>query len=272
MTRSKVELRHWAAIRESPQDDAPRLSYADWLESRGNEARAHLIRVQCSLALLGGDRRKGKKERAWLEPREKQLLTRHGELWLTQFRKTMKGSNPWDMADDWLNRMVFRRGFVSGQNLGLETARRLAAAGDRLEPVDQVYVTECGAHYCHESVIQIAQWTGAGCVLGLSVAWGSDRDIAVIVRSPSLDNLQHLGVWHGNVTDRGLKSLADWPAAISLKSIDLKDNAITDAGAFALADSPYLGPLRRLDLYRTRIGPMGRQRLRDRFGDAVAMD
>jgi uncharacterized protein (TIGR02996 family) len=38
------------AIRAHPEDDVPRLVYADWLEEHGNPIRAEFIRVQCELA------------------------------------------------------------------------------------------------------------------------------------------------------------------------------------------------------------------------------
>ena len=40
------------AIRQAPDDDAPRLVYADWLDERGEWERAELIRVQCRMAAL----------------------------------------------------------------------------------------------------------------------------------------------------------------------------------------------------------------------------
>src|SRR5215217_464141 len=39
-----------SAIREAPDDDTPRLAYADWLEEHGDPDRAAFIRVQCRLA------------------------------------------------------------------------------------------------------------------------------------------------------------------------------------------------------------------------------
>lgn len=42
-----------AAIRAAPEDDSPRLVFADWLDERGESARAELIRTQCELATLG---------------------------------------------------------------------------------------------------------------------------------------------------------------------------------------------------------------------------
>ena len=39
-----------AAIRAAPDDDAPRLVYADWLDEHGQPERAEFIRLQCELA------------------------------------------------------------------------------------------------------------------------------------------------------------------------------------------------------------------------------
>jgi uncharacterized protein (TIGR02996 family) len=38
------------AIWAEPDDDAPRLVYAEWLEENGQSERAEFIRVQCVLA------------------------------------------------------------------------------------------------------------------------------------------------------------------------------------------------------------------------------
>src|SRR5947209_2547225 len=44
------------AVAETPDDDAPRLVYADWLEEHGEPDQAELIRVSCQLARLPSDR------------------------------------------------------------------------------------------------------------------------------------------------------------------------------------------------------------------------
>ena len=46
------------AICATPQDDTPRLVYADWLDEHGDPARAEFIRVQVELARHGHRRRK----------------------------------------------------------------------------------------------------------------------------------------------------------------------------------------------------------------------
>lgn len=93
------------AIREAPDDDTPRLVYADWLdEAGGDPAHAELIRLQCRLAthervsvdevrLPGRDKTRGLGadpfppgyvrfgERTKLYRREKQLLARNYRRW-----------------------------------------------------------------------------------------------------------------------------------------------------------------------------------------------
>jgi uncharacterized protein (TIGR02996 family) len=65
------------AIGQAPDDDAPRLVYADWLDECKEPARAELIRVQCELARLGTGtlrtdaERERQKHCRW---REKELL------------------------------------------------------------------------------------------------------------------------------------------------------------------------------------------------------
>jgi len=258
----------WAAIRAHPTDDTPRLVYADWLQEHGDEHRAEFVRVQCALEVLGPDRRKGRKQRGPLEARLAKLAT-HQEAWLAPFRTRLKGAR-WS-GDNWLNDLKFRRGFVDGIHFNLSTVAAVARAGDDLEPVDRVEMWEMGANYDHPAVAAIAAWPGAGCVTGFSIAFAADADAQVIVRG-HMSNLRHLGLWYGKVSDAGVAELAAWPAAASLRSLDLKDNPITDAGAVALAESPHLGGLTRLDLHGIRFNKKARATLRERFGDALAIN
>src|SRR4051812_45771075 len=68
------------AILEAPDDDAPRLVFADWLDEYGGDAeraRAEFIRLQCEAA----KRPAGDPRRADLERREDELLVAHGAEW-----------------------------------------------------------------------------------------------------------------------------------------------------------------------------------------------
>src|SRR5215813_9242328 len=88
-----------ASILETPDDDVPRLIYADWLEEHGEPDRAALIRIQIELARLperAGDRRA-------LEEREDALLKRYERRWTAPLRAVL----PEDVTTP-----IFHRGFV----------------------------------------------------------------------------------------------------------------------------------------------------------------
>jgi uncharacterized protein (TIGR02996 family) len=81
-----------AAIRQAPDDDAPRLIYADWLDEHGQPERAEFIRVQVELA---------RNDSLSLEKRESDLLAEHYSTFVGSFN--LPGI-----------RYSFSRGFISG--------------------------------------------------------------------------------------------------------------------------------------------------------------
>src|SRR4051794_4771556 len=75
-----------AAVRDAPEDDGPRLVYADWLDEQGDpdlSARAELIRVQCGLAHLPA----GHRARRGLAQRERAIRTKYAMRWAAALRK-----------------------------------------------------------------------------------------------------------------------------------------------------------------------------------------
>jgi uncharacterized protein (TIGR02996 family) len=95
---------------EHPDDDAPRLVFADWLDEHGDPARAEFIRAQCELQHLPDE----SDRRTALEVLERQLLARHAADW-AQPRPAFPATIPTREGDDqesyW---SVFRRGFLEG--------------------------------------------------------------------------------------------------------------------------------------------------------------
>src|SRR5438270_6904246 len=89
-------------ICDRPEDDTPRLVYADWLDEHGRPERAELIRVQCELAKLPEDG----PSRDDLEEREARLLWEHGERW----REDLPEGAREGLEDE--DERPFRRGFV----------------------------------------------------------------------------------------------------------------------------------------------------------------
>src|SRR5262249_52763998 len=88
-----------------PDDEAPRLIYADWLEDEGGRddgARAEFIRVQCELDAVGEDG-----PRRWqLQRRAAELLAAYRAEWARPLRELV-------LAEE------FARGFVEGVTIGL---------------------------------------------------------------------------------------------------------------------------------------------------------
>src|SRR5581483_842000 len=84
------------AIIDNPDDDLPRLVYADYLDEHGDPERAEFIRLQCDFArspLADEPRRKKLWDRQW------DLLTQHRERWAGSLGAIS-------------HELIYRRGFV----------------------------------------------------------------------------------------------------------------------------------------------------------------
>src|SRR4051794_37823654 len=66
------------AVRDDPDDDLPRLAYADWLEEKGERPRAAFIRAQLQRARLPWE----DDRQAELQATERRLLIEHGLDWM----------------------------------------------------------------------------------------------------------------------------------------------------------------------------------------------
>jgi uncharacterized protein (TIGR02996 family) len=82
------------AIINTPDDDTPRLVYADWLEENGDAERADFIRVQCALARLP----KNDPRCEALEARVRELFSQVVARWLggrlRQFLEESRADSP----------------------------------------------------------------------------------------------------------------------------------------------------------------------------------
>src|SRR5262245_32995116 len=86
------------AIIDNPDDDAPRLIYADWLEEHGDGPQAEFIRLQCQLARMD----EFDPDRIALRDREEALLQAYGSQWQSEVPLEVR-----------LPGEPFRRGFVA---------------------------------------------------------------------------------------------------------------------------------------------------------------
>jgi uncharacterized protein (TIGR02996 family) len=125
-----------ADIIEHPDDDAPRLVFADWLEDHGQPERAEFIRLQCEVETLSpADLR-----HTALEKRAAAIEKKHGKEWLSPLREVLDQPRCRQLGKQ---SRPFRRGFVESLSLIPRRAGFLAAASDflRRQPVQTLTLT-----------------------------------------------------------------------------------------------------------------------------------
>src|SRR5689334_24640555 len=89
------------AVCESPDDDLPRLAYADWCDENGRPERAEFIRAQIEQARLSED-----------DPRHEELGRRADELFAAHKEDWLQGLRPGRR-----HAFSMSRGFVEGVEL-----------------------------------------------------------------------------------------------------------------------------------------------------------
>jgi uncharacterized protein (TIGR02996 family) len=288
-------------IIENPDADGPRLVYADWLEEHGQQERAELIRVQCTLARMLPD----DPQRDELQAREKALLTPHREAWGAPLRGLVRD-------------LVFRRGFVEEVEVsyeqfmsnapalfqiaplrhaevvswddsrdtlpllaacphlrGLRTIglsfgcyevseaafRRLADLPPLLGRLVKVFAVEC-----HIGASAVASVLRSPHLVQLSDVYLSDCDLfgadgARAFAGSNLSRLARLTLHKNYLGNAGVAVLLECPVASQLTALGLACCEVGDAGAKALANSPQLSCLTKLYLDDNEIGDEGAQAL-----------
>ncbi|VTU00050.1 leucine-rich repeat-containing protein typical subtype : Repeat-companion domain protein OS=Isosphaera pallida (strain ATCC 43644 / DSM 9630 / IS1B) GN=Isop_0537 PE=4 SV=1: LRR_6: LRR_6 [Gemmataceae bacterium] len=275
-----------AAIATAPDEDTPRLAYADWLDEHDRPTRAEFIRTQIEIA------RKEHLPRAVLH-RYADLFKRNQDL-IEFHRGDLLGplaALPAGAVRE------FRRGFASQVSLAvgdfLAHADQLAAA----RPLPRVTVSRVAAR-----LGEFVRSPHLGCVTRLELysaalegafLWPGDADVIAgaqrLTRLDALDlegcrvnddhldlasrcafpALTDLDLSNNELTDYGVENLlaTGWPR--HLTRLVLGGNPIGDDGAFDLAERWPAGDadkLTYLNLRFTNVGPRGQQALLARFG------
>src|SRR5262245_28758162 len=272
-------------IARHPDDDVPRLIFADWLEDHGDPDRAEFIRVQCECARLeGAVDRDAERRRKALRHRERQLRAKHRKRWAEGLEGAVEGYG-------------FRRGllevvWLDPQQL-IEHGGRLADCpptvrevrvershfpldpGDLLSSPHLWWVTHLDLSWLDLTAGHLRRLCDSprlGRLRALHLRGNRIGPEAAgwLANAPGLPELTELGLDHNDVGGAGAEALAAAPGSRRLTRLSLRRNGVSDAGARALAASPHLGRLESLDLnWNPAVGPEGAALLRARFGDAV---
>lgn len=255
-----------AAIRARPDEDTPRLIYADWLDENKQPERAEFIRVQCALA-------RGSEydaNRAELLLREKLLLTNvcwrvWGELPVAPVKER-----------------TFARGFVD--SVALHASLFLVSGDELLDsgPVREIHPLKVGSVWAQflsspllgrvrsldlrrlgisgKRAVEMAKCDHLANLhelnLGANGTLGTPG-LRALLASPHLKELRALHLNACNLGDEAVASFVGCTALPNLRYLNLSGNRIGPAGAARLARAGWLSQLERLDVEANPLGDAG---------------
>jgi uncharacterized protein (TIGR02996 family) len=194
------------AVIADPEDDAPRLIYADWLDENGQSQRAEFIRVQTALARMAvNDDRRPHLRRA-----ERRLLRRWGGHWTEALRPAIVNYS-------------FQRGFVEAVSCFADDFLSCGEPMFALAPIRSLLLT--GAHHCAQQLSQ-CRYLHHPLSLILYRNWLDDRDIYHLANSPFFGKVNGLNLAHNRINRPGAIALARSPYLGSLDDLYLRGNDI----------------------------------------------
>jgi len=218
-----------AKIAEAPDDDAPRLVFADHLADAG-DPRGELTHVQCALA-------KGPGSRA-LRARERELLPEAEARWHAALGLP-RGA-----------RVALRRGMVEHvtlpptgwektvAKLGAVPLRGVTFHGGETEDAVRLFGDE-----------RLARFSELGF---LEVPFGR-HGLAACAASPHLAGLRSLRLGKNGIGAAGATTLFASKVVPALDHLAIEDNGLHSDGMEALARGPWLKTVRRLELHRVNV-------------------
>jgi uncharacterized protein (TIGR02996 family) len=208
------------AIRETPDDDAPRLIYADWLEEQGGAARtarAAFIRIQCRLDELPDD----DPTRDRLEDDAADLLAEHEAEWTQPLH---------GIAEDWR----FSRGFIEHIRIRGDNLMTHAESLFDRTPLRSLHLQMHRNDVSHLAACPQLRWVST---LDFTRCQLNDRALQLLLTSPHLEQLCALNLDGNDINTPGIQSLLHSPLFAKLRSLDLSRNrAVGDTAVRLLAN------------------------------------
>jgi uncharacterized protein (TIGR02996 family) len=257
------------AILDHPDEDAPRLAYAQWLDTRG-DPRGRFIRIQCELANPANE---NPRHRRFLQRQEQKLIRRYRTAWweALPFRFLLKRFDRGfmvlaiattareflDRGEGWFGSLVPHafdiRLFEAKEHIAALAASPLLRRLTGLELVNN------GLDGADIRALVASPYLNRLTTLDLSSNSLGDEGVRALAASPCLRRLTRLVLRWNRIGDGGVRELAASPHLTRLTSLNLSGNQIGDAGAEALAGSPSLVHLKSLNLGAGILMDMGNQ-------------
>lgn len=233
------------AIVANPDDDAPRLIYADWLDERNrgdDAARAAFIRLQCRLespTIRAQERRQ-------LQSAAKAILKNHEKTW-TEPLRAIKGVRSYR----------FRRGFLDGITISATTfvknAQKIFEAAPTIrsayfpEASNEVHQLAQCEYLSRLAVIDLHKM----CVCGHCPI---HNDLLALFYCEHLKSLQHLNISHNRIDIRLIKSFVDINQFPGLTYLNLSNNPLKDGGVRIIGAAEWdARRLTTLDISKTQL-------------------
>ena len=244
-----------ADILEHPNDDAPRLILADWLEDRGGSGdadRAEFIRLQCRRATDPDD--------LPLRRRAEQLLQTHWDDWVRPLGQLVGPSQgeTWLMGGYHPEALYkFRRGFVYILDISARQFLDRAVEILRLAPLRQVRLHGAGAVAGELAECPYLRWLERIDFIDYFRNPLDAAGMAALAASPYLGALRGLGLYRNNLGNLGLAALAEASWLPGLVVLELGENGLSAHGMRALAETPHAFRPHRLLLGSNPIGDEG---------------
>jgi uncharacterized protein (TIGR02996 family) len=267
------------AVIDAPDDDAPRLVYADWLDERADAAaadRAEFIRTQIERHRLEQLEDPGPAERdriRFLRNQEQRLLSRHREEWVDDLRRWFRygagfergfveavACAAWVFARHGarlVRRVPLRHAVLDGM---INRSAALANA-PHLARIRQLTVESHHSSIVNDDVVHLAASPNLGELVELDLfgnrGVGLDglRALAESTAFPNLRNL-YLGQCE-RLSDPGAEIIVETGGFRRLERLTLGVTNLGDAGLRHLAASPCLTSLQRWNLSGNRFGVEG---------------
>ncbi len=263
-----------AAIRDHPEEDTPRLMFADWLDEQGgaaDTAHAEFIRLQCELARLTDDGSDSQpvfefiRDHDWITRptadwpriddgihrrlafamRSEDLFKRHAAAWMPKFPK--KFGVQWvAQKPEWLSSCC-HRGFP--QSVQLNSFRNIGEIASRLRAAAPS-VTLIAEDLTARKVEQLAEAGLLGWVRGLELVGECAAGLRAFGHYPEAADVRSLSLqtFHEEVAVGAVAALCDSPHWTGLHVLALPDTPVPREPSAALLSAKNLFSLRRLVL------------------------